>query len=431
MMKKGDVLNGYKLTTDPQNGGGHSEWVFAKKDGAEYFFKRFLQPTYPLPDGPGSEKTKAVKRERCEAFERHQRLVMRQLRPISGEGGNLVITKEFFRERAFYYKVTDKVAISRISVRDIAGMDRDSRILIMLTAAKSLDTLHKAALVHGDVKPDNLLIQALDKGRFAIKVIDFDNCFPVHNPPIPDQLVGDPVFYSPELLLYQLGKAPGDQLDEKNDVFALGLVFWQYLTGERPKLPGGVNYPAEAVSGGTVLTLPKSVKDRPLVDLVHSMLASGSAERPDMSEVHSALKVARRIGPAAVAPKPAAPVEPAMPAEATRGELRTRMFRREEAPAADAPVPAAKISRKKIEGSLWSRLRPGAAPASGFVAGSGAEPVADPPVERPVLKGSLTGPRPVARPADDPVREASAEDKEDETTRGELKGSLLKKRDDG
>jgi serine/threonine protein kinase len=430
-MKKGDKLNGYVLTTDPQNGGGHSEWVFAKKDGAEYFFKRFLQPTYPLPDGPGSEKTKAVKRERCEAFERHQRLVIRQLRPISGEGSNLVITKEFFRERAFYYKVTDKVPVSRISVRNIAAMDRDSRILIMLTAAKSLDTLHKAALVHGDVKPDNLLIQALDKGRFAVKVIDFDNCFPVHAPPVPDQLVGDPVFYSPELLFYQLGKAPGDQLDGKNDVFALGLVFWQYLTGERPKLPDGVNYPAEAVSQGTVLTLPKSVKDRPLADLVHSMLASGSGERPDMSEVHSALKVARRVGPAAAAPAPVAPAEPAMPAEATRGELRTRMFKREEAPAADAPAPPGKISRKKLAGSLWSRLRPDAAPAPGFVSGSGAEPVADPPAEPAVLKGSLTGPRRVARPADDPAGEAPAGDKDDEATRGELKGSLLKKRDDG
>ena len=48
---------------------------------------------------PGSEKTKEVKRRRCEDFERHQRLVTRKLRPIAGDGGNLVITKDFFRER--------------------------------------------------------------------------------------------------------------------------------------------------------------------------------------------------------------------------------------------------------------------------------------------------------------------------------------------
>ena len=50
-MKKGDVLNGYVLTTDSQSGGGHSEWAFAAKGGEQYFFKRFLQPTFPLPDG--------------------------------------------------------------------------------------------------------------------------------------------------------------------------------------------------------------------------------------------------------------------------------------------------------------------------------------------------------------------------------------------
>ena len=425
-MKKGDVINGYLLTTDPQNGGGHSEWAFAQKDSELYFLKRFLHPAYPLPDGPGSEKTKAYNRQRCENFERHQRLVTRQLRPIAGEGGNLVITKDFFRERAFYYKVTAKVDVSRISVGDIAAMDRDSRIFIMLTAAKSLDTLHKAGLVHGDVKPDNLLIKALDKGRFAIKVIDFDNCFPVRNPPPADELVGDPTFYSPELLRYTVGDAPGDHLDEKNDVFALGLVFWQYLTGERPELPDGFNYPAEAVSQGSLLSLPRSVEDRPLADLVHSMLASQSDERPSMSTVHSKLMTARKLDPAKPAPVREAPVEPLMPPE---GFLR---------------------------GSMWSRLRGPTGAPSHFVPPGGRAP-GDPPADQPApaLKGSLSRRRPEARspggapgdpPADEPApalkgslgrrrpaggspgAPAAAEEKDEEDkTGGKLRGTLLKK----
>lgn len=295
-MRKGDLVAGYVLKTDAQSGGGHSEWAIAERDGEDFFIKRFLQPTYPLTDGPGSPQTKAAKRARCEAFERHQRLVMRRLRPISGESGNLVITRDFFREHAFYYKVTTKVDVSGIGPMGIATMRRDDRILIMLTAAKSLDTLHKAGLVHGDVKPDNLLIKALDRG-YAVKVIDFDNCFPVHHPPAPDQLVGDPAYYSPELLLYNLDKAAGEELDGKNDVFALGLVFWLYLTGARPPLPDGVVYPAEAVQAGTALTMPRAVQDPPLADLVNSMLAKAPGIRPSMNEVHSALKLARRSVP--------------------------------------------------------------------------------------------------------------------------------------
>ena len=55
-MKKGDVLNGYVLTTDPQNGGGHSEWAFAQKDGEQYFLKRFLHPAYPLPTAQAARR---------------------------------------------------------------------------------------------------------------------------------------------------------------------------------------------------------------------------------------------------------------------------------------------------------------------------------------------------------------------------------------
>jgi eukaryotic-like serine/threonine-protein kinase len=431
-MKKGDVLNGYTLTTDPQNGGGHSEWAFAQKGSEDYFFKRFLKPAYPVPGGPGSKETKELKRKRSEEFERQQRLVIGKLRPIAGAGGNLVITKEFFREQAFYYKVTEKVAVSGVSPGNIAAMDRDSRIMIMLTAAKSLDTLHKAGLVHGDVKPDNLLVQSTGKGGFAIKVIDFDNCFLVHDPPVPDQLVGDPVFYSPELLLYQLGKGPGDQLDEKNDVFALGLVFWQYLTGERPKLPDGVFYPAEALNRGTVLTLPKSVKDRPLTDLVHSMVVSGSAARPSMSEVHAALKAARKIPPDEAAP-PRAPkvvAEPSIPDSAVMGLFRGRMSRPRKVSTAEEPASSGKAAKSGLSGRLRSGLSRGFPVASGFVPGEDGGPAADPaPPESSGITGRLTSSRPVMRPVVDPAGESAAADKEDETTKGVLKGRLLKKKE--
>jgi eukaryotic-like serine/threonine-protein kinase len=344
-MKKGDVLGGFVLTTDPQGGGGQSEWAFARKDGEDLFLKRFLQPAFPVEGGPGSPKTKEYRRRRCEEFERHHRLVMRKLRALSGEGGNLVITRDFFRERAFYYKVTIKVDVSGIGPKEIAALPRGQRIFIMLTAAKSLDTLHKAGLVHGDVKPENLLINALDEGRFAVKVIDFDNCFPVHDPPAADSLVGDPAYYSPELLRYQLGEAAaGRQLDEKNDVFALGLVFWQYLVGTRPKLPGTVTYPAEAIAAGGTLPLPKSVRDAPLAALVQSMLALAADDRPSMSEVHAGLRMARRADPE---------VKPARPAaeEPEASKLKGTLLRN-----TDASTRAKNGDVKGTEGVLPERL---------------------------------------------------------------------------
>lgn len=298
MMKKGDVINGYVLTTDAQNGGGQCEWAFAEKDGDAFFIKRFLKPTYPTEGSPGSEQTKAKKLAESEEFDRQHREVMRKLGEISGEGGNLVVTRAFFREAAHYYKVTLKVDVSRIGLREIAALPRNDRILIMLTAAQSLQTLHRAGLVHGDVKPNNLLIKALPTGKHAIKVIDFDNCFPANHPAPADRLVGDLAYYSPELYLYHIGEGCGDVLDDKNDVFALGLVFWQYLTGEeRPPVPSGKTYAAEAVLSGSVLSPPKSVRDVSVADVVQAMLAKEAANRPSMAEVHSSLKIARKSLP--------------------------------------------------------------------------------------------------------------------------------------
>jgi len=46
-------------------------------------------------------------------------------------------------------------------------------------------------LAQADVKFDNLLVRDLPGSGHAIKVIDFDNCFPVNHPGPADQLVGD------------------------------------------------------------------------------------------------------------------------------------------------------------------------------------------------------------------------------------------------
>jgi hypothetical protein len=353
MMKKGDVINGYVLTTDAQNGGGQCEWAFASRDGEAFFIKRFLRPTYPVEGSPGSEKTKADKRARCEEFDRQQRQVIRKLGEISGEGGNLVVTRRFFRED-----------VTRIGPTEIAALPRDDRILIMLTAAKSLETLHRAGLVHGDVKPDNLLVSVLPGGGHAIKVIDFDNCFPVNHPAPADQLVGDLAFYSPELYLYHVGEGRGDMLDDKNDVFALGLVFWQYLTGERPPLPPGKLYAAQAVLAGPPLSLPESVRDMPVAEVVGAMLAKEAGVRPSMSEVHSSLKNARKALPEGK-PIRLRPRDPAR-ASSKPGLIKGKLSRRHPAGAADLAADGAG-AKPPFGGKLFGR---GAGPAMGFAPAS-------------------------------------------------------------
>jgi hypothetical protein len=97
-VKAGDVINGYTVLEDFRVvGAGLSKWTFAAKDGREYFIKEFLSPTYPDEHAPGSPQTKMRKRRRCAAFERHHRRIQGALTEVSGLGGNLIVTLDFFR----------------------------------------------------------------------------------------------------------------------------------------------------------------------------------------------------------------------------------------------------------------------------------------------------------------------------------------------
>src|SRR4029450_5670646 len=113
IVKAGDVINGYRILEDFRVvGAGLSKWTFAAKDGREYFIKEFLSPTFPDEHAPGSAQTKMRKRRRCQAFERHHRRINEALAEISGVGGNLIVTLDFFRWGAKYYKVTEKVEVT-------------------------------------------------------------------------------------------------------------------------------------------------------------------------------------------------------------------------------------------------------------------------------------------------------------------------------
>jgi serine/threonine protein kinase len=295
-LKPGDSVNGYLLTTPfTTTGGGHCQWAFATKHGNAYFIKQFLTPTYPDDGAPGSAQTKAKKRERCERFERHHLSVKNKLAPLSARGGNLVVATDFFRYGAHYYKVTTKVEVGPAGTVDVERLPLAEKIALLLNATHSLDILHSNGLVHGDIKPPNILIERAST-RIATKLIDFDNCFVSGDPPAPDELVGDLVYHSPEMIEYLLGTGSAQRLAVKSDLFALGLTFTQYLTGQLPGFSSPHRYPAEALLAGKALRLPKvpGPHGATLAELLTRLLARHADDRPTAKELHEHLQRIRR-----------------------------------------------------------------------------------------------------------------------------------------
>ena len=337
-MKAGDVINGYHILEDFKVvGAGLSKWTFAERGRRQYFIKEFLSPTYPDDDAPGSEKTKAKKRARCAAFEAHHRAVQRALAPLSAYGGNLIVTLDFFRWGAKYYKVTEKVDTAGLSSTDVAVLEFRTQLVLMKTAAHSLKILHDLRIVHGDLKPSNILIKRTELG-YTTKLIDFDSAYIAESPPPPEEIVGTINYYSPELLGYvqQVGVASAE-LGVASDVFALGLIYTEYLTGAPPPFDTAKYHePAVAIRNGETLHIPRLGSPTELADLVDQMMSADPAHRPTVGQVHAALM--------AIRPSPEEH-RARRPPTALRGKgLRTALRR----PAASEPGPAGRLVGKLL-----------------------------------------------------------------------------------
>lgn len=289
-------INGYKLIQEFKTAGaGQSRWSFAKKDGREYFIKEFLAPKYPTDEAPGSKKIKQKKRKKCKEFEERQRNIQSSISEKCAPGGNLVYARDFFREGPQYYKVTDKVNVSSLSIKEISSLPLNKRVLILLTVTSSLRILHNVGVVHGDLKPDNILVKNTKTGNYAAKLIDFDDSFFDGDPPPVDEVVGDQVYYSPELSNYVKGK-PHRPISDKSDIFALGLIFAQYITGNLPAFDGSeYKYSCDAVLDGHWLTIRDEGIPSKLVELIRSMIKREPSKRPDAQSVFRSLKDYRSV----------------------------------------------------------------------------------------------------------------------------------------
>jgi serine/threonine protein kinase len=309
-VKAGDTINGYTILEDFKVvGAGLSKWTFGARGGREFFIKEFLSPTYPDDAAPGSEKTKAKKRARCAAFEAHHRGLQKALAPLSAYGGNLIVTLDFFRWGAKYYKVTEKVDAEGMSGGDVAAFDFRIQLVLMKSVAHSLKILHDLRIVHGDLKPSNILIKRTELG-YTSKLIDFDSSYIAGSPPPAEEIVGTINYYSPELLGYiQEAGVTAGELGCASDLFALGLIFTEFLTGTPPPFDAATYHePATAVRSGETLRIPRAGIAPELADLVDAMLLAEPARRPTIAQVHSTLMAIRppesdeTISPATAAP---------------------------------------------------------------------------------------------------------------------------------
>ncbi|MEP6469671.1 MAG: Stk1 family PASTA domain-containing Ser/Thr kinase [Chloroflexota bacterium] len=110
-------------------------------------------------------------------------------------------------------------------LRERSTLETDDAVRIALGVASALEAAHRRGLVHRDVKPGNILIT--DDGD--VKVTDFGIARAVAEASmtVTGTTLGSVHYFSPE-------QARGDEVTGVSDVYALGIVLYEMLTGRRP-----------------------------------------------------------------------------------------------------------------------------------------------------------------------------------------------------
>ena len=281
------VINGYALEAELQNANsGFSKWGFATKYGREYFIKELITPVYPIDRSIMSDELFEQRRASCVEYEERFRKYYTVINNASC--GNLVRITEFFRSGSRYYVITEKINEKSIPVEVLASLSMHQKMLLLKTVANGFYKLHSSGIVHFDVKPANILVKRTANGNYTAKLIDFDAGFFIGEDIENSELGGDLTYLAPETFLGMYGEDV--RINEKADIFALGLVFHQYCTGQLPSYNSEeYAYPYESVLDEAPLSLNLGAYPAELGTLIASMLDIDPNKRPSAGDVFNTL----------------------------------------------------------------------------------------------------------------------------------------------
>ena len=155
--------------------------------------------------------------------------------------------------------------------------------------ARALDAAHTRGIYHRDIKPENVLLARDGSAKLA----DFGIARLTEGPRDARETAAGVIFGTPHYMSPE--QAAGQRQDGRCDVYALGVLLFELLTGAPPYLGASATHVLAAHLLSPVPRLPGHGAHGPitpaLADLVGRMMAKSASERPaTMAEVEAALE---------------------------------------------------------------------------------------------------------------------------------------------
>jgi serine/threonine-protein kinase len=141
---------------------------------------------------------------------------------------NIVTVHDFGFDQGYLYLIMEYMPGTNLKtmVENLGKLQPEDALPLIVQACAGLGYAHRAGLVHCDVKPHNMLVSPDQR----LKVTDFGIAraiASIHPDEQSDVVWGSPLYFSPE-------QAAGQAPSPASDVYSLGVVMYELLTGRPP-----------------------------------------------------------------------------------------------------------------------------------------------------------------------------------------------------
>src|SRR5215813_3197127 len=186
---------------------------------------------------------------------------------IAEDGDQLVLVMEFIEGDSLAFRILQGALPPREAAQ------------IVLALLSALEAFHKLGIVHRDLKPGNVLLSSV-----GTKLLDFgiakqmpltplpETAATVLDTTVPGSFLGTPKYASPE-------QFRGLPVDARSDLFSVGVIFFEMLTGHRPFPGESFGDLAHSVLYGTPPALTGSPAISAMGRIVHRALARNPKDR--------------------------------------------------------------------------------------------------------------------------------------------------------